>query len=88
MSSVPTLAITYSFNANRGQATDLVDSAQLDEVLNQIADKLNEIILALDAVTDDDDTLRDGIIVPSTYHPEVSDDIAAKVNLAVEAALE
>ena len=86
MASVQPLVIDYSFTANRTQATDLVDLAQLDAVLNQIAAKLNETIAALNVTTRDDDTLRDSTVELRNLSDDVLEQITTTVNAAIPPA--
>ncbi len=83
--SVQPLVIDYSFAANREQATDLVDAAQLDAVLGQLAGKLNEIIAAIDETTRDDDALDDHSIEPRHLSDEVYKELSA---IAQQAAVQ
>lgn len=80
MISVRPLVINYSFAANRRQATDKVDLAQLDAAFAQITDKLNEIIAAVDITTRDDNTLKDSSIEPRHLTSDVYTEIVAIVN--------
>jgi hypothetical protein len=72
---VEPLVINYSFVGSREQATDLVDLVALDAAFEQIADKLNEIVNALDVTLRDDNTLDDGCLEPR----HMSDDFRAEV---------
>lgn len=83
--SVQPLTLNYSFQANRTQATDKVDLAQLDAALGQITDKMNEIVEALDLTLRDDDTLDDGVIEPRHMSDEFRAEIISAVNAVVDA---
>ena len=78
--SVDPLVIGYSFAANAAQATDKVNLAALDAVLAQISDKLNELIIAVDVSTRDDNTLADSSIEPRHLSREAYMEITAIVN--------
>lgn len=80
MISVRPLVINYSFAANRQQATDKVDLAQLDAAFAQVTDKLNEIIRAVDITLRDDDTLKDSSVEPRHLSSEVYTELVAIVN--------
>ena len=82
MSSVQPLRLAYSFAANRRQATDSIDAAQLDAALATITGKLNEIIAAIDVPLRDDDTLKDTSLEPRHFSDEVNVDIAGQINTA------
>lgn len=81
--SVQPLVIDYSFQANREAATDLVDAAQLDVVLGQVADKLNEIVTALAVTTRDDNALADATIELRTLSNDTLEHLSQLVNEAV-----
>jgi hypothetical protein len=78
--SVQPLTLTYSFQANRTQATDMVDLQQLDAAFAQITGKLNEILVALDETMRDDNTLDDAVVEPRHLHEECYKEITAIVN--------
>jgi hypothetical protein len=82
MSSVQPLRLNYSFAANRRQATDLVDAAQLDAALATITNKLNEIVDAINVPLRPDNTLKDGSLEPRHFSDEVNVDIAGQINTA------
>lgn len=82
MSSVQPLQLTFSFTANRAQATDKVDLAQLNAAFATVTAKLNEIKTALDVTLGPDNTLKDGSIAPRHFSDEVDTEIAGKVNTA------
>lgn len=82
MSSVQPLRLNYSFAANRRQATDMIDAAQLDAALATITSKLNEIVAAIDVPLRDDNTLKDNSIEPRHFSDEVNVDIAGQINTA------
>lgn len=77
--SVQPLVIGYSFVANRRQATDLVNLTQLDAAFLLVTNKLNEIILALNETTDDDNTLKDGSIAARNLSDDTLDEITSIV---------
>lgn len=81
--SVQPVVINYSFQANRTQAADKVNIAQLDAAIQTIADKLNEMLAVLDKTLRDDDTLDDRIIEPRHLHPETLAEIASIANTSV-----
>lgn len=81
--SVTPLVTTYSFNANRRNATDQVDAAALDAVFLLITDKINEIITALDVTTRDDDTLADAVIEARHLADDAVEEISAMINAQV-----
>lgn len=80
MISVSPLVLRHSFSAARNRAADKVDVAQLDATFKQVQDKLNELIVALGETTRDDDTLKDQVLEPRHFHPEVYREITAIVN--------
>jgi len=82
MSSVQPLRLNYSFAANRRQATDMIDAAQLDAALATITSKLNEIVAAIDVPLRDDNTLKDASLEPRHFSDEVNVDIAGQINTA------
>jgi hypothetical protein len=82
--SVQPLVWDYSFQANRTQATDKVDLAQLDAALQATGDKLNEILSMLDKTLRDDDTLDDRTVEPRHLHPETLAEIVSAVNSATD----
>lgn len=81
--SVEPLQVTYSFNANRRTASDLVDAAALDAVFLLITDKINEVITALDVTTRDDDTLVDGVLEARHLSDDAVEQISAMINAQV-----
>lgn len=85
-SSVQPLVLTYSATASRSQATDLIDLDGLNTALDQITDKLNEIITALNVTTRDDDTLLDNIIDRVNFDDNVYNEFSSMAQAAVEAA--
>ena len=82
MSSVQPLRLSYSFAANRRQATDSVNAAQLDAALATITNKLNEIVAAIDVPLRADNTLKDGSLEPRHFSDEVNVDLAGQINTA------
>ena len=87
MSSVQPLVITYSFAANRTQAVDSVDLDQLDAILGQVADKLTEVIDAMNVVQREDDTLSDQIVDFRSLNDDVVEELSSLVNAAVTASV-
>ncbi len=77
--SVQPLVIDYSFVMNRKQATDRVDLAQLDAALMLVTNKLNEIIMALNETTDDDNTLKDDSIAARNFSDDALEQITSIV---------
>jgi len=82
MSSVQPLRLNYSFAANRRQATDMIDAAQLDAALATITGKLNEIVAAINVPLRADNTLKDASLEPRHFSDEVNVDIAGQINTA------
>jgi hypothetical protein len=80
---VQPIQLGYSFVANRQQATDTVDLTQLDAAFAQVADKINEIITALDVTLRDDNTLDDGTVEPRNLSEDVHVELTALVNGAI-----
>jgi hypothetical protein len=82
---VQPLVVTYSFVGARTQATDLVDLAQLDLALGMIADKVNEVIAALDVIARDDNQLDDGVLEARHLSDDGRAEFIAIANAAVDA---
>jgi hypothetical protein len=81
--SVAPLRLNYSFHANRRGATDRVDAESLDEAFTLVIDKLNELILAMNATTRDDDSLDDECIDARCLSDDALNEISGLVNAAV-----
>lgn len=78
--SVQPLDIRTSFEASRVQAQDKVDLVQLDAVFTEFANKINEIIDAVNTTQRDDDTLSDGAIEFRNLNDDVVSNISQLVN--------
>ena len=82
--SVQPLVVNYSFAGAAAQATDKVDLAQLDAVLQQVTDKLNEIIASQNITLRDDNTLRDGVLEPRMMTDDFRAELSSMVNQRVD----
>lgn len=81
--SVQPLSISHSFNAGRRTATDRVNAAALDAAFASIAAKINEVIVALNETTRDDDALEDEVVDARCLSNDALEEISALVNAAV-----
>ena len=83
--SVAPLVLHPSFARDARRAKDLVDAADLDNVLGAIEGKINEIIAALDVTMRDDDTLADGVVDAATLSDDARAELVSMVNDTVRA---
>lgn len=81
------LVYNYSFQGNKGRATDMVVASQQDAALQAITDKLNEVITAFNVVIRDDNTIRDGVIEARHLSPDALELVTSIANQAADAAL-
>lgn len=79
MSSIQPLIIGYSFTASRSSASDMVDLAQLNAVIGQVAAKLNEVKNVLDANLRDDDTLQDSSVDFRHLSSDVAENLSSQM---------
>jgi len=83
--SVQPLVLNYSFAANRTQAQDQVDLAQLDSILAQMNDRITALIDVLNTTQRDDNALSDQAIDFRCLNDDVVANISSQVNTAVGA---